>query len=338
MPTVKTIPVARLLAAILVLTIPVAHAQTLTNADAAVTLNLGGSWEGGVPAGSANIAVWDANVQANTTKTLGASLSWAGIQVLNPGGPIVVGADGNTLTLGASGVDLSQATNNLTLDNLVALGANQTWQVTNGLTLTIAGAVSGSKALTLNNGGNNSGSILLSTANAYTGGTLINSGRVLPANAASFGTGNLTNFGGIWELSSFPASGVIANQITVSNTVMIDMNNTGSSYVFDGSWSGNGTVLVTNETGGGSTLTFGGNSTPGNMANFTGSIIVVTNASGTPNAGTIRFNNGGGLNNVGNSAMSINLGGTTPGGPASTVILANRDASTTSIGELTGGP
>jgi len=338
MPTAKTIPVARLLAAILVLTIPVAHAQNLTNADTSVTLNLGGSWVGGIPAGSANIAVWDATVQANPTKTLGASLAWAGIQVLNPAAPIVIGADGNTLTLGASGIDLSQATNNLTLDNLVALGANQIWQVTNGLTLTIAGAVSGSKALTLNNGGNNSGSILLSTANAYTGGTLINSGRVLPANAASFGTGNLTNFGGIWELSSFPASGVIANQITVSNTVMIDMNNTGSSYVFDGSWSGNGTVLVTNETGGGSTLTFGGNSTPGNMANFTGSIIVVTNASGTPNAGTIRFNNGGGLNNVGNSAMSINLGGNTPGGPASTVALLNRDASTTSVGELTGGP
>ena len=128
---------------------------------------------GGIPAGSANIAVWDATVQANPTKTLGASLSWAGIQVLNPGAPIIIGADGNTLTLGASGIDLSQATNNLTLDNLVALGANQTWQVTNGLTLTIAGAVSGSKALTLNNGGSNGGSILLSTANSYTGGTLL---------------------------------------------------------------------------------------------------------------------------------------------------------------------
>jgi len=199
MPIAKTIQVARLLAAILVLTIPAAQAQNLTNADNSVTLNLGGSWEGGVPAGSANIAVWDANVQANTTKTLGASLSWAGIQVLNPGGPIVVGADGNTLTLGTSGVDLSQATNNLTLDNLMALGANQTWQVTNGLTLTIAGAVSGSKALTLNNGGNNGGSILLSTANTYTGGTLINSGWVLPANAACFGYGNVTNLGGTWN-------------------------------------------------------------------------------------------------------------------------------------------
>lgn len=337
MQTAKTIQVTGLLAGILAFSNVMVQAQNITNADAAVTLNLGGSWVGGVPAGVANVAVWDTTVQANTTKTLGANLSWAGIQVLNPGGPITIGADGSTLTLGASGIDLSQATNSLTLDNLVALGANQTWLVTNGQALTVAGVVSGSKVLTLNNG-NNSGSITLGVANTYSGGTLINNGQVLPGNAASFGTGSLTNFGGTWELSSFPASGVIANQITVSNTVMIDMNNAGSSFVFDGSWSGNGTVLVTNETGSGSTLTFGGNSTPGNMANFTGSIIVVTNASGTPNAGTIRFNNGGGLNNVGNAAMSINLGGTTAGGPGSTVALVNRDAGTTSVGELTGGP
>ena len=60
---------------------------------------------------------------------------------------------------------------------------------------------------------------------------------------------------------------------------MIDMANQGQSYVFDGPWSGNGTILVTNDTASASTLTFGGAS-GGNMANFTGSIIVVTNSSG----------------------------------------------------------
>lgn len=340
MQTTQLLKNLSLCSLLLAASIVAAQAQTITNTDAGLDLANANEWLGssgnGAPT-SANIAVWNSTDQNNLTEPLGGNLSWAGIQILNPGGPITISADGNALTLGASGIDLSQATQGLTLDNLVALGANQTWMVTNGQTLTAAGVVSGSRVLTLNNGGNNGGSIVLSVANTYSGGTLINSGVILPENATSFGTGSLTNLGGVWEMSSFPASGIIANQIVVSNTVMIDMNNAGSSFVFDGSWSGNATILVTNETGSGSTLTFGGNSSPGNMANFTGSIIVVTNASGTPNAGTIRFNNGGGLNNTGNSGMSINLGGTIAGGPASTVALVNRDAGTTSVGELTGG-
>ena len=317
-----------------------AQGVTVTNTGAGQSLNNAGEWLGssgnGAPT-SANIAVWNSVDQSDLTEALGANSSWAGIQILNPGGPITVSA-GNTLTLGALGIDLSQATEGLTLACPVALGASQTWNVTTGQALTNSGAISGSGELFLNNGANYGGTIVLAVANTYNGGTVISNGIIMPENATSFGTGGLTNLGGVWELSSFPASGIIANQIVVSNTVMIDMNNAGSSFVFDGSWSGNATILVTNETGSGSTLTFGGNSTPGNMANFSGSIIVVTNASGTANAGTIRFNNGGGLNNIGNSAMSINLGGTAAGGPASTVALVNRDAGTTSVGELTGGP
>lgn len=306
------------------------QAQTVTNADTAVTLNLGGSWVGGVPAGAANVAVWDSTVQVNTAKTLGASLSWAGVKVLNPGGPITVGA-GNTLTLGSSGLDLSLATNGLTLNCPVVLSANQTWVVTNGLAITNGGAISGSGLLVLNNGGNNNGTILLTVADSYTGGTVINSGFVEPYVITSFGTGEITNNGGDILCDLFTHSGVMVNPWYVTGTSLIDMDNVNASFVFDGSWSGNGTILVTNDTASGSTLTFGGAS-GGNMANFTGSIIVVTNASGTPSAGTIRFNNGGSQVNTGNANMSVNLGSN------SIVRLANRDGGTTSIGELTGGP
>ena len=119
------------------------HAATITNADTSATLNLGTAWVGGVVPTAANVAVWDSTVQANLSKTLGASTAWAGIQELNPGGPVVINADGNSLTLGASGIDLSLATNSLTLDNPVVLGAIQTWNVTNGQTLTVGGAISG---------------------------------------------------------------------------------------------------------------------------------------------------------------------------------------------------
>jgi hypothetical protein len=84
-----------LLAALLGLGGATLQAASITNADAAVTLNLAGSWVGGVPPGSGDVAVWDSTVQNNLTKTLGASASWGGIQFLNPGGLVTVGADGN---------------------------------------------------------------------------------------------------------------------------------------------------------------------------------------------------------------------------------------------------
>jgi len=96
-----------------------AQAQTVTNKDVPDNLNLGTSWVGGTPAGSGNVAVWNNIVQVNTNKALGAATSWAGIQILDPGALIIIGqgntTDNNTLTLGASGVDMSQAAKGLTL-------------------------------------------------------------------------------------------------------------------------------------------------------------------------------------------------------------------------------
>src|SRR6185437_11778570 len=103
------------------------QAQSITNADSASTLNLGGSWVGGVPAGPANIAVWDSTVQGNTTKTLGGNLAWGGIQTFNPAGLITIATDGNTLTNGASGIDMSHASTGLTLSCPLVLAADQTW-------------------------------------------------------------------------------------------------------------------------------------------------------------------------------------------------------------------
>jgi autotransporter-associated beta strand protein len=306
------------------------RAGNVFRADNANTLNLPAAWTGNATPTATDVGVWNNAVQINNAVALGADTNWAGVQILDPALPITISA-GNKLTLGASGVNMSLATNSLTLSCSLGLGASQTWNVTNGLTLTAAGAISGSGPLTLNTGGNNGGSVIFSVANTYTAGTLINGGVAQPNAITSFGTGAVTNNGGILLLSVFPNAGIMVNAFTVTGTTMIDMFNRSVSDVLDGSWSGNGTILITNDTASGSTLTFGGAS-GGNMANFTGSIIVVTNASGTASAGTLRFNNGGSQVNTGNSAMSVNLG------TNSTVRLGNRDGGTTSIGELTGGP
>jgi autotransporter-associated beta strand protein len=328
MQTRQTFKTAALFSALLCVGLASAKAASVTNADAAVNLNLGGSWVGGVPAGASDVAVWDHTVSVNTTKALGANLSWSGIQVFDPAALITVSA-GNTLTLGASGIDMSAATNGLTLSCPVALGSAQNWNVTNGQTLTAGGVVSGAFALTLNNGGNNIGTNILGGANTYTGGTTLNSGIAQPNTINAFGTGTVTLNGGTMLLSGFPSSGVMVNAFSVPGTVFMDMFGRSVSMVFNGAWSGSGTIYVTNDTASGSTLTFGG---VGNMSGFTGSIIVATNASTTASAGTLRFNNGGSQANTGNASMSVYLG------TNSTIRLGNRDAGTTSIGELTGGP
>jgi fibronectin-binding autotransporter adhesin len=333
MQITKIIRRAWLIAVLMTLGLTTTHAQYVYVADTGLALTNPAAWVGGVPATASQIATWNNTVQVNTTSTLGTNLTWAGIRVLDPLGLITIAGDGNALTNGASGIDLSLATNTsaLTLNNKLSLGANQTWQVTNGVTLTVAGVVSGSSLLNLNNGGNNIGTIILSATNTYTGGTVINSGVAQPNTITAFGTGTVTNNGGVLELTSFPSGGVMTNAFNVTGTSLIDMAGKSLSFIFNGAWSGNGAILVTNDTASGSTLTFGG-ATGGNMANFTGSIVVITNFSGTPSAGTIRFNNGGSSVNTGNANMSVNLG------TNSTVKIGNRDVGTTSIGELTGGP
>lgn len=109
-------------------------------------LNLSTSWVGGVVPGLNDIAVWDATVSGGLTNSLGANQSYKGMRVTNPGGPIQLNA-GSTLTVGASGVDLSAATQDLTLSNAVAIGGGtgssfyQRWPVAVGRTLNLRGSL-----------------------------------------------------------------------------------------------------------------------------------------------------------------------------------------------------
>lgn len=302
------------------------HAATIFKANNANNLNLASSWSNSVAPGASDVATWNHLVVINTNSALGANLSWSGIKILDPAGPITFAA-GYTLTNGASGIDLSLAANSLTLSNNVVLNANQTWNVTNGQTLTVAGVVSGARVLTITN----SGTVILGAANTYSAGTAISNGIVQPNTVSSFGPGTVTNSGGTLRLSGFPAAGIMTNAFFVTGTSMIDMAGGTVAYNLNGAWSGNGTILVTNDTGSGSTLTFGGG-TGGNMANFTGAITVVsTNAAGTGSAGNLRFNNTSTANNFGSASASFNLG-------TGAINLQSRDSGTINLGELTGGP
>jgi|CZKV01.1.fsa_nt_gi autotransporter-associated beta strand protein len=317
------------------------QAASVTNLDAAVNLNLGGSWVGGTPAGSGDIAVWNNVVAANPAKSLGADLSWAGIQILDPGAAVSIN-NGNTLTIGAFGIDMSAASQDFSLNNSNILGANQIWNVAGGRTLSVAsaghpGLIKGSASLAKN--GN--GTLVLRGLNSYNGGTVVNGG-ILQINSGTTGTGTSgTNSAGIGGLTlnngatlQFGAAVNMGNTFTVNGTVIVDMNTNGGSTLMNGSWfSSGGTVIITNAISG-TTFTIGGNGVGGgNMNNFTGAVVMASITSqGVTASNSLRLNDSGGNNNTGNANASFDLGN-----GVVNLTARNRLGNTMNLGSLSGG-
>src|SRR4051812_17128725 len=153
-------------------------------------LNLTTSWVGGTVPGAADVALWNSTVTGPNSVLLGTNLTWAGLQLTNPGGPVTIGA-GNTLTLNGSGIDMTAATQNLTINSGLTLGAAQTWALgASGRSLTVGGIIGGTGPLTIQGSGN----VLLSGANTYAGQTIIGAGTLLSiANGAALGASGAGN-------------------------------------------------------------------------------------------------------------------------------------------------
>ena len=101
-------------------------------------------------------------------------------------GQFVIGGT-RTLTINGGGIT-SNAAGTQTINARISLGANQTWTVTNpGSTLAVGGIISGSRSI--NKAG--PGTLILSGANTYSGGTTV-SGGVLQGTTTSL-RGNITN-------------------------------------------------------------------------------------------------------------------------------------------------
>jgi autotransporter-associated beta strand protein len=129
------------------LVLPASGAQ-IKKANNASDLNTAPSWVNAAVPGTGDVAVWDATVTAPNSALLGGDTGWMGILVSDVGGArngtnnITIANAGsvNTLTLGASGIDMSAATQALVIQAKLALAANQTWNIANANTATgIAG-------------------------------------------------------------------------------------------------------------------------------------------------------------------------------------------------------
>jgi len=163
-------------------------------------LNLPSSWVGGVVPGAGDRVVYSETATARTA-ALGANLSWNGMVMTNNTKAWTI-SEGNSLTLGASGIDMVNARANLTLNPSIQLGEAQSWAVAGSRTLTVNGAMSGSSGNALSKSG--AGTLMINSAsNTYTGGTVVNGGTLSCTQNNPLGTGLLTlNKGSIFTMAN----------------------------------------------------------------------------------------------------------------------------------------
>lgn len=192
--------------------------------------------------------------------TLGGNLTLGGLQLDGTmNGPLTI-ASGSTLTLGTSGINMSAANNNCTINCAVAVGTSaQSWNVVSGRTLTLGGTLgTGSGVILTFTGGGSMNIPSLNTGNG-TGGTLItiaggsysspnitiqktgSTTTTVPTAASPVsgsttsgfyvnGAGTAVNLGGLFiSTGNGGCSGRIdAGDVTVTNSVQIGKSTSGS--------------------------------------------------------------------------------------------------------------
>ncbi|MEI6606881.1 MAG: autotransporter-associated beta strand repeat-containing protein, partial [Verrucomicrobiota bacterium] len=236
--------------AVLVLAPAVARAATISKADNTDNLNLTTSWTGSAVPGTADIAQWTNTVTAaNTTASLGADLSWAGIKIVGPGAAVTINP-GNTLTVGASGIDLSAATKDLTLNCGLALRntGQHSWKAASGRSLNVAGTLSRAGTVVDFNSFN-----AAATLNGLANDA---SGILGPWATTGTGTGNTLNYvkSTAGAISAFTGQTPATSPTDLSNVTDVNVNyslaSTTGGVTLTGSIAAN-TLRVTSTTTGG---------------------------------------------------------------------------------------
>ena len=289
--------------------IQTASAADIIKDDTSDNLDQVAAWVGGVPPTSSDRAVFNSTIVLGNTNTgaytLSSDTNWLGILVTSPGTNVVIAA-GNTLTLGASGIDMSAATTNLTLQVPVVVGATQTWNVGSSARLNVTGVISGTNGL-IKSG---AGILGISAINTWTNGTVVSNGVIsMDATTATLGVNaighTLTLAGG--SISNNWGTG---NQISVNNSIVVPAGTTGTVKL------GNRIRLASNGNAatisGGGTLNFVASSTVtrddiGSVGTaFTGTVNFVNEAGFVGQSGLRFFINAGAFVGFANAVVNLN--------------------------------
>jgi autotransporter-associated beta strand protein len=237
----RTSPVFKILtlAALLAASLLSASATDVLKANNTTSLLTGSSWVGGVVPGATTNAVWDATVTGANSVAIGAgTLSWLGIRIASPGGPVAITGTLKNMTFGSGGIDMSAASQNLTfgmITSTITLGANQTWTVNDNMMLVVSNGscgIVGTKSLAKS--GN--GTLVLNGTNAFSGGFNNFAGTTVLGSTSALGTGPLAIAGGTLDSS-------VPNLVNLQNNIQ----NWNGDFAFAGTQSldlGTGNVTL----------------------------------------------------------------------------------------------
>ena len=207
------------------------------------TWNVGvAGWEDGTSAqnwANGNLAVFGGGA---SSITVGGAISASGLQFSNTTGVYAFTTGTRyVLSVGTSGIDMSTAGADVTLDNLtIAVGGNsQTWNVATGKGLylssktTLNGQLTGNAGTTITVTGGGLVDLLPNAtgANAYAGNWLVQGGSTLRTTrnqAVALGTGTVTLDGGTLAVGGIQGSGAQGNW-TFNNA--ISLGTAGTNYI-----------------------------------------------------------------------------------------------------------
>ena len=306
------------------------------------------------PGGGTNAADQGGSVAVSksnggTLALLGAN-TYSGGTTINEGSTLVIG---NGAALGSGALTLNGGTTGVAVNftgsfsvgnNIVAAG-DPSYNVTTGNTVNLTGVLSGTGDVVVNALSGYAGTLILSAANTYTGGTVVNGGTLLLSGAGTLGaaTGATTVSGGTLDLGGTTQTQAAVNLAggTIRNGTL-DAPITSTGGVLDGI---GGTASLT--TTGGTTAVrgintySGGTTVNGGVLDVEGSLSDPTvNAggklTGAGSVGTTLVNAGGTFapgNGTPGSAMSVNGSLAFQSGA---IYLVQLDPSTASRANVTG--
>jgi autotransporter-associated beta strand protein len=263
-----------------------------------------------------NAGSWTLGVNGAGTLVLSGANAYSGGTALSAGTLVV----GNNSALGTGALVMASGTNlsflgsgNFTVANPIALSGSASILPTAATTQTLSGVISnGSGTGTLNVAGG--GTLVLSGANTYTGGTNLSAGTIVVGNNSALGAGTLAMAAG--TTLSFLNSGnfTVANPITIAGdpffTPPIGTTQTLAGVISDGSAPGTLDML-----GAGTLVLSAANTYTGPTSVNAGMLQVNGSIAGSS---LTTVNNGAtllGAGTIGN--LQVNAGGTfAPGAPA----------------------
>jgi len=299
----------------------------------------------------------------------GTSITAGDLQMGSAG---ALGSSSGNLTVSNATLDLDG--HNLTVGTLSGVGASGAITSTSNtgasLTLTANSSAASSYAGGINNGSggdpdvlllvkNGSGTLTLSGAGSYTGGTTINDGTIIQGIAGALGTGTITLGDGV---SANSASLINTAGATLTNTNPIVIagggtgtytieNTKGSDYDFSGNvalnnaatfeTTSNGAIFVSGQitgsslitiSGGGATTKFVDFNNTGNASSFTGNLLIVdsgnfkTVTGGLGASTTVTLDSTSILDNGTQNLNIAGLDDVVSGAGGSSVIIANAAA------------